>query len=234
VYTFAVGDLDSSTPTQRIVAPNFEAGFADDDTLYVTGADAATFASGVYEVDLATNTATLVVNDIGGASAGVAVRDGVLFTGNGFDTTAGGSDVGEVRAVELSALGNSPVSFESAMTPVADALSANSLGFDPLGNLLIGGGDSFGGSGDIGYAGVIDGDAIDAALAGAGFAPGPDLQLSPAPDQEVLYSLRFNEATDELLVNDGTTVFRYLIPAPGAASLLAIGGVVAMRRRRHG
>lgn len=234
VYTFSVGDLAASTPapTQRIISPNFSATFADDETLFVTGADSQTFASGVYRVDLTTNTSSLVIDDFGGASAGVTTDGSFLYTGNGFDFSPGGSVTGEVRAIDLTAVdGSGPlVSFEQGMTPVASALSAGSLGFDGSGNLLIGGGDS---SGEIDFAGVIDGDRLAAALAGGPPASGVDLALSPDPDFADSYLIRFNEATGELLVAANGTVYRF-IPSPGGAGLLALAGASAVRRRRRG
>jgi hypothetical protein len=238
VYTFAFGDLGGgSVSTLRFEAPNFSAAWGDDSTLYVVGADATTFANGVYEVDTGVGGGVeLVIDDFGGASAGIAVRGGRLFTGNGFDNDpSSGSDIGEVRSVLLDDLsGGGAVSFEDGMTPVADALSASSLGFDPFGNLLVGGGDSLSGSGDFGYAGVVDGDRIDAALMGQGFSAGADLELDPLGTGEALYSIVFNGATEELLVVGGGTVFRYEVPAPGACGLLAAAGLMAVRRRRDG
>ena len=241
VYTFSLGDLGvSPAPTQRFLTPNFGASWGDAGTLFVTGADSATFESGVYRVDVAGGGVDLVVDDIGGASGGVAVRDGVLYTGNGFDTdaSAGTSVTGEVRAVSLSDLpgGGSvgPVSFESGMTAVAEALSAQPLAFDPFGNLLVGGGDTFGGQSDAGYAGVVDGDGIADALAGGGFSPGADLELDPSGSGAALYSAAFNDATQELLVIGEGTVFRYEVPSPGSAVVLGAAGVFAGGRRRRG
>ena len=234
VYTFALSDLGGSTPTQRIVSPNFDGAFLDDGTLFVTGSDAATFANGVYRLDLTGSTSTLVVDDFGGASGGIATDGTYLYTGNGFGFGTGSSVTGEVRAVLLSSVdGTGPlVSFESEMAPVARALSGGSLGFDGFGNFLIGGGDGFSG-GEADFAGVIAGSRIADALAGLGFTPGVDLALSPDPAFADFYSIRFNHATGELLVAANGTVYRY-IPTPGSGALLALGGFAALRRRRRG
>lgn len=231
VYTFAMSDLGGSTPTQRIVSPNYEGVFLDDGTLFVTGSDSATFANGVYRLDLTGNTSTLVVHDFGGASAGIATDGTYLYTGNGFSFGSGSSVTGEVRAVLLGDVdGTGPlVSFESEMIPVARALSAGSLGFDGFGNFLIGGGDFLG---EADFAGVIAGSRIADALAGLGFTPGVDLALSPDPAFADFYSIRFNHATGELLVEANGTVYRY-IPSPSSAALLALGGFAALRRRRR-
>ncbi|TVQ79732.1 MAG: hypothetical protein EA380_04075 [Phycisphaeraceae bacterium] len=234
VYTFTLSDLGGSTPTQRIVSPNFDGVFLDDGTLFVTGSNPTTFANGVYRLNLTTNTSTLVVDDFGGASGGIATDGAYLYTGNGFDLVDGGSVTGEVRAVLLSSVdGTGPlVSFESEMIPVARALSAGSLGFDGFGNFLIGGGDGFSG-GEADFAGVIAGSRIADALAGLGFTPGVDLALSPDPAFADFYSIRFNHATGELLVAANGTVYRY-IPAPGTGAVALLGCLVAGRRRRRG
>lgn len=236
VYMFELGALGVGTATQRIVTPNFSAAFADDSTLFVVGSDAATFANGVYRVDVTGGTSTLVIGDFGGASGGITTDGSFLYTGNGFDLAAGGSVTGEVRAVALGDLdGSGPlVSFEDDMIPVASALSGGSLGFDGLGNFLIGGGDAFGG-GDVDFAGVIAGARIADALGGLGFAPGVDLALSPDAAFASSYLIRWNEATGELLVSANGTVYRY-IPTPGTAlgSMMLLGCMVAGRRRRRG
>lgn len=234
VYSFALSDLGGSTPTQRIVSPNFDGVFLNDGTLFVTGSDAATFANGVYRVDLTGNTSTLVVNDFGGASGGIATDGAYLYTGNGFGFGTGSSVTGEVRAVALGDVDGSGalVSFENEMIPVARALSAGSLGFDGFGNFLIGGGDGFSG-GEADFAGVIAGSRIADALAGLGFTPGVDLALSPDPAFADFYSIRFNHATGELLVAANGTVYRY-IPSPATGSMVLLGCLVAGRRRRRG
>src|SRR5262249_23325889 len=109
---------------------------------------------------------TPVVTNIIGASAGVSIdAAGNLYVGNGF-----GSDTGLIKAFTAanwqSALAtNTPLNFATQGTPVADLLSAYPIGFDASGNMFVGGGDFFGGSGDYGYAAFVDAAAVASALA---------------------------------------------------------------------
>ncbi|HBS28484.1 MAG TPA: hypothetical protein DEB06_03310 [Phycisphaerales bacterium] len=245
VHLVSAGALDPApgafAPTTPVAVPNnFTAHFLDSDTLLVGGSAGFGAASFVEELTALGAPAPLtrtVITNIDGAPGGLASRNGFLFTGNGFDNGPGGSETGEVRAFPLASLALAPMDFEGAGIPVADALSAVSLGFDALGNLLVGGGDFFG-SGDAGYAAVIDSDAIDAALWGAPVAPiAPDsaeLRLVPATPLD-FYSIRHNPVTNELLVSafGSDTVYRYAVPAPGSLAALALIGL-AVGRRRHG
>ncbi len=220
----------SQTPTQNIPVPNTEAHWASDGRLYVTGAAAESI---VTEILPGSMTSRVVVNNIGGASGGVTTDGTYLYTGNGFDFGPGGSQTGDVRAFALSSLDlrAAPVDFENGGVLVARSLSASSLGFDSLGNLLVGGGDFA--SGDQGYAAVIDGARIAAALGGGPEAAGADLELAPAGEQ--FYAIRLNDSTGELLVSSfgSDTVFRYAVPGPASASMCALVlGLAGARRRR--
>lgn len=239
VLLVGVGDLSEGTPSVAagVLAPNYDAHWDDLGRLWVTGAGSE--GSVVTLVDNAREsrggaTATTVVANIGGASSGVTTAGGWLFTANGFDVAPGGSETGEVRAFSLEAItrGAAPLDFEREGVPVADALSGGTLGFDRFGNLLIGGGD-FLDPMESGYVAVVDGEAINAALLGAGIAPDPSEQrLSPAGGE--FFGALVNSATEEALVSffGGTTVFRYAIPAPSGAALafVALGLTVGRRR----
>lgn len=217
---------------QSVGTPNYEAHWAADGSLFVTGAETE---SVVTRIDTMTLTASTVISNIGGGSGGVTTDGAYLYTSNGFDfDPTSGSETGEVRAFALGDLAfrGAPLDFESEGISVARALSGGSLGFDDAGNLLIGGGDFFGGSGDFGYAAVVDNEAIASALLGFGPAMDADeLRLGPAGD--ALYTIRFNDATGELLVGADGVIYRYAIPAP-AASLTLMGAAMltAGRRRR--
>lgn len=218
---------------------NFAAFWHDDATLFVTGSSGFGAASFVMEITGLTSSAPsarTVVSNVGGSPGGVSTRNGWLFTGNGFDNGPGGSETGEVRAFSMAGFASTALDFEADGVAVADALSASGLGFDSLGNLLAGGGDFFG-SGDAGYAAVIDGDAIGAALAGGGIAPdASELRLVPGTEFD-FYSIRANPVTGEVLVSffGSDTVYRYAVPGPGGAWVFAVGlGVGATRRRRAG
>lgn len=218
-----------ASPVAAVPAtPNFDATWTSNAELFVSGFGAGPIVSRVDAVGL---TSTVVIDNVA-ASAGGVVSDGTrLYVGAGFDFAPGGGDTGLVRTFDLASLGGAPVDFDTGLA-VADALSASPLAFDVFGNLLIGGGDFFAGSGDAGYAAVVDVDAILAALAGGPIAPdSAELRLSPfGPD--MFYAITFNRVTNELLVSDGTMIARYAVPAPAAAGAFLLGGLMAARRRR--
>lgn len=240
VHVLNAAALNPATPTfpsSSWASSNLDAHWHDSTTLFVTGASAGGEAA---LIDLASHSSRLALTNIGLSAAGIATHGGRLFAGNGFDLPGGPSSTGEVRAFDLDAVLSSPVPIDfTAGLPVAAVLSAASLGFDPLGNLLVGGGDVFGGSNDFGYAAVIDAAAIADAIAGGPIVPpSAILQLTPdAPTHS--YFTRFNSATDELLVTffdnssftPGTTVYRYAIPAPASAAIVLFA--LAPRRRRR-
>ena len=227
VYVVGSAELSTTADTAmtRIICGNFD-GTWDGNTLYVTGADAATFNSQLYRVNFGapgSPAADTLLRDIGLGSGGVAVRGGRLYTGTGYGSAA--QPTGQIRSFDIGSLGGPgstlPAPF-SAGTLVTTALSASPLGFDRAGNLLAGGGDNFGGTTDIGYAAVIDPANPD---------PAAWLRLSPGAT-DILYSAVFNIATDELLVVGGGTAYRYSIPGPAGAAVLTLGAVVAVSRRR--
>lgn len=238
VILLDMSGLDPFVPSagQTVSAPNFDAHWADNDTLYVSGSVGFADPAQITEVRASTLSVRTVVGNLQGAPGGVTTDGTYLYAGNGFASGGGSSQTGEVRAFSLSAITGSTLDYESDGLTVADVLSGNSLGFDHIGNMLIGGSDAFG-SGDGGYAGVVDGAAIDAALAGGGIAPpSAVLQLTPASADE-FYLIQFNAFTEEVLVTYfGTnTVYRYaLIPAPGTGVALAAGLLGFRRRRRAG
>jgi len=243
VLTLPFASLNTAAPATPsvFVSDNFDAAWADNSTLFVAGAGFST--TGVQRIDLNSGTVAQVIDGLDGASGGIAINNGVLYTANGFDFSPGsGSQTGEVRAFNLSALTGptAPLNFETQGIPVADALSGGSLGFDGLGNLLVGGGDSFGTPPDSGYFASIDSAAIQAALLGAGLAPdAAEFRGTPASSID-LYSAQWNAATGEVLVTftdgatfgPGGTVFRYAIPAPGVVCFGATWLAFASRRRR--
>ena len=179
-------------------------------------------------LDLDTGNTSVLINDLGGASAGVAFDGTYLYTGNGFQF-AGPSVTGEVRAFDLADLGGAPVSFENDGLTVASALSAATIDFDAEGNMLLGGGDSI--SGDSGYAAVIDAALIEAALNGGGASSGATLQLVADPS-DTFQLVRFNDATGEVLVDANGFIYRFQVPAPATGALAGLGLYAAARRRR--
>ncbi len=230
VLLVSSASLNTIAPSSAvsIASPNSEAVWSGESTLFVSG-----FGSGpiVSRIDVASAITTTVITGIGDGSGGVALSGSRLFVGLGYDAS-GGSHTGDVRAFDLASVsGDSSTGFSSGIQ-VARALSASSLSFDSLGNLIIGGGDFFSGSGDFGYAAVVDGASIEAALAGGAFAPdSAETRLSPA-GSNAFYGARFNPVTQEVLVIADGTAYRYAIPAPSGVALFAMMAF-ASRRRRH-
>jgi hypothetical protein len=241
VYVTDTASLNpmSPSPVLGIATPNFQAHWRDNGRLLVTGANGPSVVNEI-TVGASTLTQRTVVDDIAGASGGVTTDGVYLYTGNGY-SFGGGSATGEVRAFPLAAIDAalSPLSFESAGIPVAQSLSGSSLGFDGLGNMLIGGGDAFTPGAENGFAAVLDGAAIAAAL-GGGSPAAATLALTPDSATHS-YSSQFNPVTNELLVyyfdntsfTTGLTVYRYAVPAPGGALAVALGGALISRRRRR-
>ena len=220
-----------TTPTSSVEAPNFDGAWADDSTMFISGFRAT---AGVWRVNADALNATQVLHNSSGGAGGVAVHDGRVYTGDGFNTSGGGDPTGNVRAFDIGGLSAaaSSVAFETG-TLVADALSASPVRFDALGNLLLGGGDFFAGSNDFGYGAVVDQESILAALAGGPVAPdAAELRLSPAGGF-AFYGIEFNAFTNELLVMADGVAYRYAVPAPSTAMLLTVGGILTAGRRRR-
>jgi hypothetical protein len=217
---------------------HFDAAWADNDRLAVTAGDFGSPAR-VDLLDVTSDAAApdvrTIVENIGGSSAGLAFDAmGNLYTGNGFDGAAGGSETGTIRAFSSAAWdGASPADFESGGTLIGEALSAGGLSFDSIGNLFVGGGDFD--EGDAGYVGVIAADAIADALAGLGaFSlsdPASVRMLDPVGSGSAFYGVFFNGATGELVITDGAS-WSATVPAPGATLALVGGALLVGRRRR--
>lgn len=218
----SVGIFDLAGNTlATIAAPNFAGDWADDNTLFVSG---GTFADTnlITRIDVAASAATTAINDFAGFSAAVAISEGQLFTANGF--SIGGptdSQTGDVRAFALADLtGTPPLSFELDGSPVASALSAGSIDFDAQGNLIIGGGDAFGSPPDAGTIALIT-------PAGTRF----DLASPFASDFNLA---RYNDATEELIVFNGSgTAVRYAI-VPTPATITATIALLSLAPARRG
>lgn len=214
-------------------ASHFQAEWVDDDNFAFTDLGVVSVLDTTSDPN---NPATTVVVDgVGGFSGGVAFDgSGRLYTGNGF-ATSGPSGTGAIKAFDVSsrlAGGGGPLDFESDGTLVADVLSALSLGFDLEGNLHVGGGDLFGGSGDNNYAGLIRGSAVQDALDGLGPIDSSDAnqlrRFDPNAGPESNYDVNFNPVTGSLLLRDGETVYAFTIPEPGTLSLSAVFAVFVL------
>lgn len=243
VAVFDASQLNGSNPdlapSSSIYGVNhFSAVWGNNTQLYLS---AGSFGSPgvVTRLDTTSSTAapvnTAVINNIGGASAGVALdAAGNLFTGNGFDGT-GPSDTGWIKAVLAAAWQtNPPVDFEGSSSSVfvADLLSAGSLAFDAEGNLLVGGGD-FGS--DSNFFALISGAAINNLLSGYGPIdvnnPAHVRKLDPSSGSFSYYTLAVDSQNNTFYALDGTTAYQYCaVPEASTSLLILIGlGLVAWR-----
>jgi hypothetical protein len=241
-YQVGVFPLSSLASGTWFSADHYEAAWYDNTRLAVTaGALAATNVSllDITSPNPASPSVTTLASNIGGASAGITFDvAGNLYTGNGFQFS-GPSGTGAVKAFTAAdvaaAIGGVVIDFENTGTVVADVLSANSLGFDSEGNLFVGGGDFFGGTGDFGYAGLIDSAAVADALAGNGaideLDPSELRRLDPEGSALAGYEITFSDATGELYLRDGGTVYVYAVPEPGSLMLLGLMLLSQVRRR---
>lgn len=210
---------------QWFSAEHFDAGWVDVDRLAITYGD---FVDPSIVTVLNVNSANpenpdsvIVVDGIGGASAGVAFDAvGNLYTGNGF-TFDGPSGTGAVRAFAAAAWGTAfatetPLDFETQGNAVVDVLSASPLGFDEEGNLLVAGGD-FSQIGQSDFVAIARAPVVAMAAAG-----GPPVNTDDAaalrrldPDggnDSNFYTVGVNRALSEIYVRDfgNDTVFVYL------------------------
>jgi hypothetical protein len=230
VDTLSLDPMSVSGATSVELA-NFSGRWANNDTLYVTGAEGFSGAI-VSELRAGSLATRVVINDIQGGSGGVATDGTWLYTGNGFDfDDMSGSETGEVRAFRLSEFTGAPISFETGGVAVADALSAGSLALDALGNLVIGGAD-FGAGGENGFFSVVGSDALSSAILGAGIVPDSlETMLDPSNGSAFAYSVLFNSTTGETIAIADGVAYRFTIPAPGAFGVLTIAGAFGARRR---
>lgn len=231
VHILESAQLSTSAPTgtRSAITGNFDAAWSGNNLL-VTGVGAITadfipYVSRIEVTDTALPlSARRILSGIGGASGGIAINGDTLITGVGF--AGGGFVAGDMRAFSTAALLSVSMPFaygSGTQVPGGPVLSASPLAFDALGQLLVGGGDSatFGGRGDVGYAAVID------------LATGQRLQLNPAGGTTARYSVDFNPITSESWISTGGVVYRYAIPAPGAAGIVLLSLLSASRRNRQ-
>lgn len=206
-------------------------------------------SSNLVILDTTSSSVSTVIGNIGGASAGVTIdSSGNLYTGNGFDFAAGGSDMGWIKAFSpadwQNALATStPLDFEQDGIPIADLLSGHPIGFDASGNMFVGGADFFGGSGDLGFAALVDADAVTSALAGSQTSP-PITASSPASvlrkfaspqstiDAFLPPAWTYNAAIGELYLSYGDgSVYVYAVPEPCTIVLLVMASLLVSVRR---
>lgn len=219
----AVTIFDITTPTTQSTfsVSSYDAEWADEQWLVIST------PTGVVALDTTKdqNNVVTVLSGRGGASAGVTLdKDGNLYTGNGYSDDEANpgamkSKTGAIKAFlaadwRATLTGAPSLNFESTGALVADLLSAGYLGFDDDGNLLIGGGNLFGGlhtpgGGDRGYAAMVSATAIQDALRGGvpvvpGFPPSklhifdPDKAIS----HDDFYYIDYNPKAQEFYLND--------------------------------
>lgn len=215
VLFFDAGDAlsGSASALASITTPNFTGAWADDTTLYVSGAEATTFATVVNRLDLAAGTSTNVIAPAGGFSGAAATADGFLYAGAG--------DSGSVFAFDLPTLASAqgPIAIDSGEF-IATHASAGSIDFDPFGHIIISGGFFEFSSGLFsGSAAVIDPVSQQR------------LVLTPA-GENAFYGSYFNDATNQLVVTANGTAYVYSVPAPATAA--ALGLLALPRRSRRG
>ncbi len=167
----------------------YSGAFRDGRYLFINAGGKTLGTSDVYAIDTEAETdeITLIVSSIPGASAGIAFDgSGNLVTGIGWDPLD--ERTGEIKifgAAEIDAAltGRGDLDYESEGHVVATGvLSAAFLAFDDHGNLIVGGGDVFGSTGNFGYAAVIDAAAVQRAAEGGAPASSDEItELDPDP-----------------------------------------------------
>ncbi len=183
-----------------------------------------------------------IVDNIGGASGGIAFDSaGNLYTGNGFQTS-GPSGTGAVKAFALSqwtaALSGGPIlHFETDGILIVDILSASPLAFDAHDNLFVGGGD-FSSVSDFDFAALVNHASVSEALMGMGPVNVDDSsevrRLDPdAANGSNFFGVFVNPALSHLYVRDGSTADVHLyqdvstVPAVSDWGLLCLALTIA-------
>jgi len=214
VVVFDAALLDADAPptldgsnTAAFMVDHFDAAWRDEETLGISASGAVTLLDVTSDPLAPVNPVALTMGDA--ASAGVAFdSDGRLYTGNGFDLAAGGTETGFIKAFEMAAL---PADFVADGVLIADVLTATPLDFDCEGNLLVGGGDLFGGSGDFGYFGIVNAHVVERALTGGAPAdpldPAEVKRLDPEGSASVAYSFVYARGAKTLAIFDGIDGF---------------------------
>jgi hypothetical protein len=234
-------------------AGHFDAAWIDNRFLAVTagafGSPGVVTALDTASPNPASPSNVTVIANVGGASGGIAFdAAGNLYTANGFQES-GPSQTGEVHAFKKAAwtaaqAGGTALNFETQGIPIVDLLSGSPLAFDLAGDLLVGGGNSFGSPPDGNYFAIVDAPAVQTALAGGGLVNGADSskvrKLDPDSGAGSFYSVAANATRREIYaVNVGSaTVFVYsaaaaAVPAVPPLGLLACASLLLLAGRRR-
>ena len=187
-------DLTQTTGVTHYDAYYFDGAWRDERYLFLNGGTDSGSQVFAIDTDDASGTPIPIIPDItNGASGGIAFdAAGDLVTGIGYDfvDTSSTGRTGEVKiwpaaSVATALAGTSQLSYATGTIVTEAALSAYPMGFDPSGDLYVGGGDAFGGTGNYGYALVVSSAVVQRVLAGgapAGVSSSSDLQkIQPDP-----------------------------------------------------
>jgi len=223
-YQVGVFDVDSLMGAW-LAANHLDAEWIDNAHIALTAGDFGS-PSAVTVLDTASPnplspTNITIIDNIGGASGGIAFDSaGNLYTGNGFQTS-GPSGTGAVKAFPHAAWtaalkGGPPLDFEEGGVLVVDVLSASPLAFDRQGDLLVGGGD-FSSSTDTDFVALVRASAVANALSGMGpvDSSNPDQvrRLDPDAANDFNYfSVNYDSTLGRLYVRDSgsATVHTYM------------------------
>lgn len=214
---YQVGIFDVNTLAGAwFIAGHFDGEWIDNTHLALTAGDYGS-PSAVTVLDTSSPNPTspvniTIVDNIGGASGGVAFDSaGNLYTGNGFQTS-GPSGTGAVKAFTnaawMAALGGGPpLDFESDGVLIVDVLSASPVAFDGNGNLIVGGGD-FSSDTDYDFVALVRASSVADALGGMGPTDpeNPDEVWRLDPDKATdfnFFTATYDPTLGRLYVRDG-------------------------------
>lgn len=259
--SFSVGVFDASqlivpgsAPSIGTAAPVAVDWYLPDDTLFVSGGTwydnrylmlaSGSFGSPSALTQLDTNSSpaspvnpTVVSGPTNGASSGIGFdAAGNLYYGNGYDYgTFGAGDTGQINRYDLAtwqaALVGVPLSF-GAGSDITQLLSANWLSFDAEGNLIVGGGNSFGSDPNsknfLALVKLMPDGTVDSIRT---FDP-------DTGNSSNSYSIVLNRATGEILAfdpfgSDPRQVFVISVPEPASVSLAGIALALLLWRKRR-
>ncbi len=221
LYVFGASLLSVSSPVvlttasavRRYDLEYYSGAFRDNRYLFLNigGKQLGESYVSVIDTDSTNDTPTLIIANIPGASSGITFdAKGDLVTGIGWDqddSRTGEVAIFDASAIDAAVANGSNLDYDADGHVIAKGLlSADSLGFDSDGDLLVGGGDVFGTSGNYGYAEIVSSDVVARVLAG-GPPADPDTageltKLSPDPcHNDDWTGITFVPGTDMIIVS---------------------------------
>lgn len=208
VSIFSTADLTApgtAAPTTTITTPNFKAAWADNTTLFVTGANSNDFSTVVNRLDTTAGTSETVIAPAGLFSGGVHAEGATLFVGAG--------DSGDVRTFDAATLAAPAVGFA---TGALETTFGSAGDIDTFGDLLL-----VAGQGGAQITDRATGTTFTLAPAGTGVFYGGF--FNPVTNELVVTNTDFSVGV--------TTAYVYTIPAPATIALAPLA-LAATRRRR--